>query len=144
MIERQQIVDAARAWTGTPYQHQTSLKGVGADCLGLIRGVYRDIFGYEPENVPPYSSGWSEVGGAEILADAASRHLRPVALSNARAGDVLLFRFRMGCPAKHAAIKTNDIQMIHAYSGRTVCETFITPWWERRLAFAYAFPGVEM
>ena len=38
---REQIVAAARGWVGTPYRHQASLKGIGADCLGLVRGVWR-------------------------------------------------------------------------------------------------------
>jgi hypothetical protein len=33
------IVAAARGWLGTPYRHQASVKGEGADCLGLVRGV---------------------------------------------------------------------------------------------------------
>lgn len=141
---RQEIVAAARQWLGTPYQHQTSLKGVGTDCLGLIRGVYRDIYGFEPENIPPYTPNWSEIGGHETLAEAGSRHLKAIAPSKAHEGDVLLFRFRMGTPAKHAAIKSSETTMIHAYSGREVCETYITPWWERRIAYAFSFPGLKV
>ncbi len=51
------IATAARGWIGTPYRHQASLKGVGADCLGLMRGVWREIYGGEPETVPAYSAG---------------------------------------------------------------------------------------
>ena len=40
-ITRDAIVAEARAWIGTPYRHQASLKGVGCDCLGLVRGVWR-------------------------------------------------------------------------------------------------------
>jgi NlpC/P60 family putative phage cell wall peptidase len=40
-LTRAQIVVATRDWIGTPYQHQASLKGVGCDCLGLVRGVWR-------------------------------------------------------------------------------------------------------
>ena len=37
------IVREARSWIGTPYRHQGALKHAGADCLGLIRGVYRAV-----------------------------------------------------------------------------------------------------
>lgn len=37
MREAADIVAAARGWIGTPYLHQASLKGVGTDCLGLVR-----------------------------------------------------------------------------------------------------------
>src|SRR5215207_7343246 len=40
MTTREQIVAAARGWIGTPYHHQASVKGVGCDCLGLIRGLW--------------------------------------------------------------------------------------------------------
>jgi NlpC/P60 family putative phage cell wall peptidase len=43
MITRPTIVAETRAWLGTPYRHQASLKGVGCDCLGLVRGVWRAI-----------------------------------------------------------------------------------------------------
>ncbi len=50
------VVAAARNWLGTPYRHQASVKGVGADCLGLVRGVWREVAGEEPETVPAYSA----------------------------------------------------------------------------------------
>ena len=56
------IVAEARAWIGTPYRHQASLKGVGCDCLGLLRGVWRAVVGGEPEGPPPNSADWAEAG----------------------------------------------------------------------------------
>ncbi len=39
-------VVARRAnWIGTPYHHQASVKGVGTDCLGLVRGVFASVHG---------------------------------------------------------------------------------------------------
>ena len=35
------ILAECRAWIGTPYRHQASVKGVGCDCLGLLRGIWR-------------------------------------------------------------------------------------------------------
>ena len=40
-LTRAAIVAEARAWIGTPYRHQASLKGIGCDCLGLLRGIWR-------------------------------------------------------------------------------------------------------
>ncbi|MGL4975880.1 MAG: peptidase P60, partial [Bosea sp. (in: a-proteobacteria)] len=102
------IIDAARDWIGTPYLHQASLKGVGCDCLGLVRGVWRDVLGDEPQDVPPYAADWAEASGRETLAEAALCHLQPVALEDAGAGDVLLFRWRAHVPAKHCAILTGN------------------------------------
>jgi NlpC/P60 family putative phage cell wall peptidase len=48
-------VAEARLWLGTPYMHQASARGAGADCLGLLRGIWRALYGDEPEVVPPYT-----------------------------------------------------------------------------------------
>ena len=50
---RDEIVAHARAWIGTPYHHQASRIGVGTDCLGLVRGVCRELYGREPRRCPP-------------------------------------------------------------------------------------------
>ena len=133
------VVNAARAWIGTPYRHQASVRGVGADCLGLVRGVYRDLFGAEPESPPPYAATWAESGGFELLADAAARHLVPVDHRSLFGGEVLLFRWRSSFPARHAGIAASDRTMIHAQSGAAVCEIPLTAWWRRRLAYVYRF-----
>ena len=58
------LVAEARSWIGTPYRHQASLKGVGCDCLGLLRGVWRALIGPEPEEAPPYAPDWAEASAA--------------------------------------------------------------------------------
>ncbi|MDX2236291.1 MAG: peptidase P60, partial [Hyphomonadaceae bacterium] len=93
-ISRRAILAEARTWLGTPYQHQASVKGAGCDCLGFVRGVWRAIYGPEPETPPPYTPDWAEAGGAETLYAAAQRSLREVALDAMQPGDVLLFRMR--------------------------------------------------
>lgn len=142
MTSRSDIIAEARSWIGTPYRHQASLKGAGCDCLGLILGVYRALIGDFGEAVPPYTPLWADVSDADPLFAAAERHLMPVDAHNARTGDVLLFRYRVGLPAKHAAIVASATTMIHAYDGAAVVETTIGPWWRRRIAGAFSFPGV--
>lgn len=140
-LSRAVIVAQARGWIGTPYRHQASLKGIGCDCLGLVRGVWRDCMGREPELPPPYAPDWAEAHGEERLAQAASRHLVPVQRDAFAGGDVLLFRWREGFVAKHAAIATCCGTMIHAHDGAAVCEVALSPWWRRRIAYAFSFPG---
>ncbi|WP_313103133.1 NlpC/P60 family protein [Brevundimonas sp.] len=144
---RVQVMAAARDWLGTPYRHQASVRGEGADCLGLVRGVWREVMGEEPENPPPYRPDWAEVGGEETLLHAARRWLIEIAPEAARAGDVLLFRMSAGCPAKHCAILSADDgpewKMIHAYWGRSVVESWMGPWWRRRLVAAFRWPTIK-
>ncbi len=137
------VVTAARGWIGTPYLHQASCKGAGCDCLGLLRGVWREICGAEPEAVPPYTQDWSEPEGLERLWAAALRHLEPKALSEAAPGDVLLFRMRDRAVAKHLGLqaKTGEApSFIHAYSGHGVVESALTAPWARRVVARFAFP----
>jgi NlpC/P60 family putative phage cell wall peptidase len=140
---RAAIIAEAQSWIGTPYRHQASLKGVGCDCLGLVRGVWRALYGGEPEATPAYSPDWAEAGGAEALAAAAARHLIPVAAADAAPGDVLLFRWRPHLPAKHAAILVAENRLVHAHDGCAVAQVHFASFWRRRLAFAFKFPGTH-
>ena len=138
------VVAAARGWLGTPYRHQASARSVGADCLGLVRGVWREAVGEEPEAVPAYSADWAEVGGEVRLLVAAGRWLRAVPVGEMRVGDVLLFRMAEGTAVKHCAVLSHvggpEPRMIHAYWGRAVVESWMGVWWRRRLVAVFRFP----
>ena len=145
MILRSAIVKAARGWLGTPYHHQASLRGVGSDCLGLIRGIWRELYGEEPEAMPPYTQDWGSATGSETLLAAASRHLVKLAdVSAAVPGDVLVFRMRDSGVAKHAGILTGPSRLVHAQEGLGVVEISLGLWWRRRAVAAFQFPGVEL
>lgn len=138
-----EIVSIARSWVGTPYRHQASCKGAGTDCLGLVRGVWRERFGSEPEKIPAYSLDWSEPQGNEALWAAAARHLieKPKALF--QPGDVILFRMRSGAVAKHLGIvsQTGDgLAFIHAYTRHGVIESPLSLPWQRRIVACFEFP----
>jgi NlpC/P60 family putative phage cell wall peptidase len=137
----QEVVGLARTWIGTPYHHQASARGIGADCLGLIRGLWRDLYGCDAEEAPAYSRDWAEASGRETLLVAARRHLREIAIENAAPGDVLVFRLRPGAMAKHAGILASATTMIHAMEGCVTAEVALGRWWRRRMAAAFAFPG---
>ena len=141
-ITRARIVMLARTWVGTPYHHQASTKCVGTDCLGLVRGVYRELYGGEAAPVPGYSRDWAEASGRETLLEAAQLHLCEVPLVDAEGGDVLLFRWRAGMVAKHVGILLGRPRLIHAFEGVPVCEIKMTPWWWRHSVAAFRFPGV--
>ena len=129
-----------RQWLGTPYRHQASRRGVGCDCLGLVRGVWRALYGDEPEIPPPYRPDWAEVGEREILLQAFGRWLIPLDLADARPGDGLVFRMEPRAVAKHCAILSADDRMIHAYWGRACVESWLGAWWRQRVVAAFRFP----
>lgn len=139
----QDIVAAARGWIGTPYRHQASCKGAGTDCLGLVRGVWREVLGTEPEDVPAYSMDWSELARVETLWGAATRHFVPKDIADAAPGDLLLFRMRAGGVAKHLGIAAETgtaPTFIHAYSGHAVLESPLSAPWARRVVARFSFP----
>lgn len=141
---QREILASARGWIGTPYRHQASVKGAGCDCLGLLRGVWREVFnGAEPEVVPAYSYDWSEPQGDERLWRAAARHLKAATLLEEAPGDVLLFRMRAGAVAKHLGVAANtgrNATFIHAYSGHSVVESPLSAPWRRRIVARFKFP----
>ncbi|KIC22641.1 NlpC/P60 family protein [Leisingera sp. ANG-Vp] len=144
------VVTAARGWIGTPYVHQASCKGAGSDCLGLIRGIWRELHGGEPEVPPAYTMDWAEPQGAEALWQAARRHLVEKPRQDAAPGDVILFRMRSGSVAKHLGVQSAVASetrraaaapaFIHAYAGHGVVESPLSPPWQRRIVARFSFP----
>jgi len=142
-----QVVTAARGWIGTPYHHQAAVKGAGCDCLGLIRGVYTEVMGAEPETPPAYSRDWGEMRGEETLLAAAGRHLRGVSRwESSEPGDVLIFRMYPAAIAKHAGIVSETaagapLRMIHAQESVGVAEINLSHWWRRKIVAVFEFPA---
>ncbi|RJG45888.1 NlpC/P60 family protein [Mesorhizobium sp. DCY119] len=134
------ILAEARSWLGTPYRHQGRRKGVGCDCLGLVLGVWREIYGREPELPGPYAPDWAEAGEQDLLLSAARRHCFERAADELTAGDLILFRWRPHLAAKHAGILLEPDRFIHAYQGSAVVVSALVPQWRRRIAGVFAFP----
>lgn len=141
---------AARAWLGTPYHHQASTIGIGCDCLGLVRGIWREIVGPEPQAMPNYSPAWDEVSRRDDMLDLFGRYLQRQAMPADRSltrGDVVIFRMRATAVAKHCGIIASagigrPVRLIHSHSGRGVVEVGLTDYWRARVAAVFTFPGV--
>ena len=135
------VIAAARLWLGTPYHDQASLRGVGCDCLGLARGIWRDLVGAEPQAIPPYSRDWGETGVREVLAEGARAMMIEIPLAQIGPGALVLFRMAPRTIAKHVGILTAADCFIHAYDRLGVIEEALTTTWSRRIAFAFRFPA---
>jgi NlpC/P60 family putative phage cell wall peptidase len=132
------VVAAARLWLGTPYRHRASTLGAGCDCLGLLRGVWRSLYGDEPVAVPPYRADWRD-GNDGALLQAAERFL--VAESGAvEAGQIVLFRLGGLYEARHCGIMVSPERFIHAQEHLGVVEANMTPGWARRVSARFRFP----
>lgn len=140
----ERAVCEARRWVGTPYRHQASVCGGGADCLGLVRGVWRVLYGCEPELLPAYAPDWSEVAHEERLWQGLSRHMLAKPLAQADIGDAILLRMRDGSVAKHLGIQSatgTSASFIHAYYGHGVVESPLSRPWARRIVARFEFPN---
>jgi NlpC/P60 family putative phage cell wall peptidase len=139
------IVSIAREWIGTPYVHQASLKGKGCDCIGLLRGVWRELQATtaDPEILPPYSPDWAEATGRETLYEGLKRHLTEIAPADIAAGSVVLFRMIPNGPAKHCGIAAEldgVFTLIHSRMNKQVNEEPFDAYWRRKLAFVFEVP----
>ena len=157
------VIAAARSWLGTPYHDQASLQGVGCDCLGLARGVWREVVGPEPFPIPPYSRDLGLVAGPEgidrssgaigggqgpagqtgpreVLAEGARLMMIEVPPVEAVPGALVLFRMKPRAIAKQVGILTGPDAFLHAYERLGVIEEPLTQSWRRRIAFAFLFP----
>jgi NlpC/P60 family putative phage cell wall peptidase len=134
-----EVAAAARAWLGTPYRHRASARGAGCDCLGLLRGVWRTLYGSEPLPVPNYRADARDPAHAGALQAAAEQLLAP-SEGAPQAGDIVLFRLRQGAPPRHCGIMVARQRFIHAQEGLGVVEASLGESWQRRLAGTYRFP----
>ena len=137
------VVAAARRWLGTPYHDQASVRGIGCDCLGLARGVWREVVGPEPMPIPPYSPDWGEAGPREVLAEGARTCMIEIEPAQAGPGALLLFRMAPRAIAKHVGILVGSDRFIHAYERLGIIEEPLTIHWRRRIAFTFLFPRIQ-
>ena len=149
MTTRQQIVDEARSWIGTPYVHQASLKLIGVDCIGLIRGVAR-CCGLED----PFAcgkarefEGYSQYPNPTLLTLACEEFMIRLKQSEATLADVLVFNFvdRGISQPQHFGIisKTDPNYIIHSLAGHKVVEHHLSQLWQSRVVSAYQLRGVS-
>ncbi len=136
--DRKAVIRGARGWLGTPYHDQASLKGVGCDCLGLVRGVWREVVGAEPVSLPPYSRAWDEVAPRDRLLEAARGCMIE---ADPAPGAVVVFRMRRRAAAKHMGILTDTGSLIHSYERLGVCEVPFDQAWRRRTVAAFLLPA---
>lgn len=139
MTRSKTIIAEARAWIGTPYRQGASVCGVGCDCIGLVRGIWRACCGPEPSRLPAYKVP----PDCSLLTDTLATYCEKRDVAEPRCGDILVFRWTAASPPAHCAILTDPGTMVHCHASRAVTETQFTRWWQRRLAAVFAFPEVS-
>lgn len=137
------IVTLARSWVGTPYHNMTAIKGRGCDCLGLLRGIYAEVY-RETVETPSYPNRPPRIStGQETMLAAARLYLVEAPIETRGPAVVLVFRTHPKLVAWHCGIMTTETEMVHSHSGREVYEVTLGKRWESRVVAAFRFPGIE-
>ena len=99
-------------------KHQACLKGVAADCLGLIGGVAIElgIYGGREWASDPDLHNYGRQPDPKVLIAACDRYLDRIAIATATLADILVMRFKVD-PQHFALIsQVNPMYLIHAYA----------------------------
>lgn len=140
--DREAILAEAVRWIGTPYCHQASKRGVGADCLGLIVGIWNALAS-KPLVLPRHDQrSWAQHAAGEPLLEGLGQFLIEKPTPSADPGDVLALRWRSSWPASHLAVLMDDGTIVHAYEGGRVVRSNLAPW-ARHVAACFAFPNTS-
>jgi cell wall-associated NlpC family hydrolase len=130
------IVAEARTWVGTPFKHQGRLKGIGADCGGLVLRVGQALGLLAYDVAPTYGRQPSGNDMRRICAE-----LFEWRGAVWEPGDILLLAFT-GEP-QHVGI-ASDIGIIHVYAQVRRCvEHRLDAEWRARVRGVYAYRGLE-
>jgi len=139
-----EVIDEARTWIDTPFVHQARVKGLGADCVGLIIGVAHKLkisdFDFKAYGRQP---------NPEQMGHLLQENLVLVDKLQMKPGDVLWLNL---VRPRHLAIYTDRGTIIHIDSriaprkprgamGRCV-EHRLDDAWRRRIVAVYRYPGV--
>ena len=138
---RLDAVAEARRWLDTPFHHQDSVKGVGCDCIGLIKGVGTalQLVDYNPASpLAQAFANYSMLPNSRRMREGLATWLVEIPVPDAVLGDIYFMAW--GREPQHVALVT-DIGIIHSYSGvGKVVEHALDESWRRRIIASYRYP----
>jgi cell wall-associated NlpC family hydrolase len=132
MVTGAQVAAEARTWVGTRWHRNAALKGVGADCIGVVAGTALAL------GLPVrYRNDYSQAPDGSLMRELAAQC---VALDRVEAGAVLAMEFNF--TPHHVGIYTGD-GLVHAYAQVRKC--VFSPWdayWLAKVRGIFRLPGV--
>lgn len=145
MTTRAAVVDEARSWLDTPYQHQQRMKGVATDCLGMPIGIGRALQMVAPDFD---ITGYSRSPDGTMLAQCDALLGARLSQAEMQAGDLVVVCFD-GDPQHFGILvpyRHGGLAIVHASNKhRKVIETrllFGTAPRAMKFVAAYRLPGV--
>jgi NlpC/P60 family putative phage cell wall peptidase len=125
-------VAIARTWIGTPFQARASVRGVGADCAGLIEGVGRGL-------------GLAYPTRAQVEDDFVRAALAcMVEVETPTPGVIILLSAQPAGPPIHAAIVTDTNTIIHAHWRAGIVENRFGAWFAARVSHVFTWSEIEV
>jgi cell wall-associated NlpC family hydrolase len=105
--EKQAELKAALdAWIGTPFRHQTGVKGFGCDCAYFVAKVIEEMGAlvWRKNLMPDYPRDWHIHNTRELLKETIEKEFKcmAISLSGFLNGDIILFHY--GRAASHVGI----------------------------------------
>lgn len=144
--QRQAIIKEARRWIGTPFRHQASLRGIGCDCAGLIKGVgmARNLVSLD-ENEWRAVSSYGRQPRPDRMGAVLKRFLVQIEPGDALAGDIVWMEWRKGLPMHLALLSEFNSRptIIHAFSdfSAVVEHGYNKEWSDKAMAW-WRYPGL--
>ncbi len=145
MTERvKTVATEALEWVGTPWRHHTSVKGVGCDCVGLVRGVGVACgVMNDPtlEATRPFK-GYSVVPNPAVMKRGLGAFLHRIPVDEAGLGDVLWLRIARD-PQHLGILVEGSRLMVHAANGHGVVRHSVdAKKWRNLIVAAWRYPGI--
>ena len=139
MPSRGEAVTAAKSWLRTPWGHQGRLKGIRADCAGVVNMV-----GFEIGAVTAEDAGNTNYGRTpnplQMKAALDKLYDRGELNGQPRPGSILWIR--PGNYPQHIGVVSDRGTLIHAVTDRCVEETPLAAFPARRIVAVYEYRGV--
>lgn len=142
--KRSDIIREARQWVGTPYHHQSYIKYVGCDCVGLIVGAGRNsgVLDITDKEIQSFA-GYGRVPNTDRMRFHMRRFL--VETDDPQVGDIAWIEWISGLPM-HLAILSeyNGRQtIIHSFrdAGKVVEHT-LSRIWKHKIHSYWRYPKV--
>lgn len=114
--QRQDVVQAAITWIGTPYHHMARVRGAGADCITFLAGAFEQGRAMPRIDIPHYPPDWHMHRDVERYMEGLLSYCTeqpPIEERTPEPGDIVLFR--IGRTFSHGALVEAWPNLIHAY-----------------------------
>ena len=135
------VVAMALSWLGTPFVHSQGVKGVGVDCVQLVKQVGVESGFQFSGDLPVYGM----TPDYQVMQRELNKHLDPIPFRGLQIADLLWFKSE-GMLHLGIVIETNPLTVVHAYNGKNrkeVIRTRVYGDWRHNINGCFRYRGIE-